>query len=48
MHVFALGLGEAGLETSLLLSLRESQGRYKGVECLVSLCRGRVGGPLAT
>ena len=48
MHVFALGLGEAGLETSLLLSLRESQGRYKGGECLVSLCQGRVGGPLAT
>lgn len=48
MHMFELGLGEAGLETSLLLSLRESQGRYKGGECLVSLCQGHVGGPLAT
>lgn len=34
---FALGLGEAGLETSLLLSLSKIQGSSKGGESLVSL-----------
>lgn len=48
MCMFALGLGEAVLETSLLLSLRESQGRCKGGECLVSLCQGCVGESQAT
>lgn len=43
----ASGLGEAGSETSLL-SLRESQGRCNGGVCLVSLCQGHAGGPLAT
>jgi len=38
MHTFALGLGEAGSETRLRLSLRESQGRYIGGECLLGLC----------
>lgn len=40
MHVFALELEEAGLETS--------QGSWKGGERLVGLWQGRVSGPLAT
>lgn len=47
MHRFALRLGEAGLETRLLLSLRESHGRYKGGERLVGPCQGCGDGPLA-
>lgn len=48
MPMFASGLGKADLETNLLPSLRESQGRCKGDERLAGLSQRCGGGPLAT